>query len=280
MVGGDARAALLDDVFGLAAGQQGFPFVAQHFGGLEAAVGAQVLRERPVDGAGDVASHGVHAGVLALEAFGGAGIHDLAVAVLQGGHELGGVEQGDERRALGQVAGRGGRRGFGGHRVAGALPGGNAAVEQGNVTVAQPAGQHPEPSGHGAALVVVDDELGVVRKAQCSQLAAQCLAVGQGVATQRGIMTAAEVVVDGEEVCRRDVACFPGASASLRIVEPVAAVDEHAAIDGVGQFFGGDQRCPVHGGNDVRARGDAAGASGRAPADPAPRRASYRGRTS
>ena len=29
--------------------------MAQHFGGLEAAVGAQVLRERPVDGAGDVA---------------------------------------------------------------------------------------------------------------------------------------------------------------------------------------------------------------------------------
>ena len=93
-------------------------------------------------------------------------------------------------------------------------------------------------------------------------------------------MTAAEVVVDGEEVCRRDVACFPGASAGLWVVEPMAAVDEHAAIDGVGQFFSGDQRCPVHGGNEVRARGDAAGASGRAPADPAPRRASYRGRTS
>ncbi len=76
----------LDDAFGLAAGQQE-PFVAQHFGGLEAAVGTKRFCESGRLIAPGMAGHGNHAGVTCLEALGGAGIHDLAMAVLQGGHE-------------------------------------------------------------------------------------------------------------------------------------------------------------------------------------------------
>jgi hypothetical protein len=118
---------------------------------LEAAVGAQVVLEEAVRGAGDVAGDRVQRLDLAAEAFAGAGVEHAHAA--QRGQQrgrrrwwawpAGGGRVGRPRRRL-----RAGRA----QRAAGGQPGAQAAVEHGHRIVAQPAQQPPGACGIRAAL--------------------------------------------------------------------------------------------------------------------------------
>lgn len=147
VAGGHARATLQHRVLRFGAGQYAGKVGVQLRGGLEGAVGLQVVAEEAVASARDVAADGVERFVLATVAVGRAGIDDGLVGVAQvflheiGGHHL------HERRLTGDVSRCGAELRLFGHDLvdgeARGFPGLQAAIEHGDIGVADPTQQPP-----------------------------------------------------------------------------------------------------------------------------------------
>jgi hypothetical protein len=136
-----------------------------------------------------------------------------------------------------------GRGDEGVERPALALPRGEAAIEQGDAIVPQPAQHPPQAHGEAAAAVVVHDDLAAGRDAAPVHARGEIGEGRQGVAAVLPRLRAREILVQVHEEGAGDVARLPELAALVGVREVVARVeDDPVGISQArGERFGRDE---------------------------------------
>src|SRR5580765_8647900 len=184
VAGGDARAAVTDEMTRRDGAEHLAPVVAQLLGRTEDAVIVEVGLIEMIGGAGNVAGGSVDRLSLAAEALGRARVDESPVRVAQQRADLRRVgrhlhaRRANESLSLARLdASRGG--------PAFRDPLLESTIEDRGRVVPEPAQHPPEAARVYAVVLIVSDDLHAARDAELAECVCKCLRIGQGVASIR-----------------------------------------------------------------------------------------------
>ena len=117
------------------------------------------------------------------------------------------------------------------YRIAECRPGGKAAVEHGDVVVADPAREKPKPRGKHIAAGVVRDELRVVAGAAAPQKAREALRIRERMTAVLAGLRSGELVFDRRKEGAGKMRLFVEPQPKTEIAQRVPAVDDDETLD-------------------------------------------------
>jgi hypothetical protein len=232
-----ARSALQHDAVRRCRADERAERFAQFVRGFEAAFRCQVVFEEVIERAGDMPADGIDRLVLAAIAVGGAGIDQQMVARADAALDRLRVDGHLQRGAGLERALRLCRYGAV-ERVARGFPRLQAAVEQRDGIVTEPAQQPPQTRGVHAALRIVCNNLLPLVQAEARELRDERGAFGQRMAPVRARLDAGQIAVQMEIVGAGNMSLRVGLFARLGCGEIEAAIEDEDAAGRGGQPFG------------------------------------------